>query len=121
MPAGCVLAVHHFVEGAVSLKSGKHIKPLDADMCSLRRGELRERYASLDVLLDEEPAPSCDGGRPMCSFAARQPPLLRLCWDDGRRQPQPQQEQQRQPQQAACASLETAAVTATIRAVSAVR
>ncbi len=78
MPHGCVLAVHHFVEGAVSLKSGRSIKPHDVDKCSLRPGELAERYAgAVEVLLDEAES-SCDGGRPMCSFAGRKPPLFRL-------------------------------------------
>jgi SAM-dependent methyltransferase len=78
MPAGCCLAVHHFLAGAVSLKSGREIKPHDSEMCSLSPGELRRRYAHVltEVLLDEE-VTSCDG-REMCSFAARKPPLLRL-------------------------------------------
>jgi len=84
MPAGCVLAVHHFIEGAVSLKSGRSIKPHDADMCSLRPAELRTRYAAgLQVpLLDDEGHASCDGARPMASYAARKPPLLRLEWSE---------------------------------------
>ena len=57
MPRGCVLGVHHFLEGAVSLKSGREIKAHDANMCSLARGELSARYAdSLPhvLLCDEE-------------------------------------------------------------------
>lgn len=86
MPAGCVLAVHHFVEGAVSLKSGRSIKPHDADMCSLRPCELRRRYdAALPlVLLDDEAHASCDGARPMASYAARKPPLVRVEWEGER-------------------------------------
>ena len=77
MPPGCVLCVHHFVEGATSFKSGRPIKPDDANMRSLRPGELAQRWRPqrLDVLLDDTGA-SCDGGRPMGSFAARKPALL---------------------------------------------
>ena len=78
MPHGCVLAVHHFLDGAVSLKSGRAIKPHDADMRSLSHGELARRYGGAlpEVLLDDEEV-SCDG-RPVCSYVARKPPLLTL-------------------------------------------
>ena len=84
MPPGCTLAVHHFLEGAVSLKSGRHIKPHDADQRSLKPGELRDRYGSelTQILLDEEVA-SCDCERPMVSFVARKPPLLSITIVDG--------------------------------------
>ena len=84
MPAGCVLAVHHFEEGSVSLKSGRAIKPHDAQQCSLASGELATRYAQLlpEVLVDESGS-SADGGRPMCSYAARKPPLLGVTFCGG--------------------------------------
>ena len=113
MPRGCVLGVHHFLEGAVSLKSGREIKAHDANMCSLARGELSARYAdSLPhvLLCDEEtlegragvqpqhhhldqaavgaghgPRAATRGvaARPMCSFAARKPPLLSIAFCSG--------------------------------------
>lgn len=73
MPVGCWLAVHHFLEGAVSLKSGKRIKPSSEDERSLRPGELRERFSSAtrraDIVLDE--AGTSADGRPMWSFVCQ--------------------------------------------------
>ena len=82
MPPGCALAVHHFLEGAVSLKSGRQIKPYDADMCSLQPGELAARYADVlpEVLLHEE-SMSIDG-RPVVSYVARKPRLLTIRFTD---------------------------------------
>ena len=86
MPAGGTLAVHHFAEGAVSLKSGRAIHPHNPNQCSLREGELARRYArELPQLILDVLEPSRDGARPTCSFAARKLPLLRLCLHDAPR------------------------------------
>ena len=71
MPVGCCLALHHFREGATSLKSGRPIKEGDADARALGPAECLRRYASpsLEVLLHAEDA-STDG-RPTVSFAVR--------------------------------------------------
>eukprot|EP00965_Chrysotila_dentata_P081781 2700046-Pleurochrysis_carterae.AAC.2 len=70
MPAGCCLAVHHFLKGEVSLKSGRQIKAGNADECGLQPGELQARFKSTltEVLLDEV-VTSCDA-REMNNFAA---------------------------------------------------
>lgn len=67
MPAGCVLAVHAFTQGATSRKSGKEIKAEPG----LEPGELRARFAELmsDVLLDD--VSQTADGRPICSYVAR--------------------------------------------------
>jgi hypothetical protein len=105
MPRGCALGVHHFLEGAVSLKSGKSIKPHDPDMCSLAPGELRARYAEAlphILLCDEETREWIGGasateqqqqrqqqqqppaaGRPMVTFVARKHPLLSIAFCTG--------------------------------------
>lgn len=62
--------VHHFVAGAVSLKSGREIKAGNAEERSLEPGELGERYrAALPRVLIDEACESEDG-RPMTNFAA---------------------------------------------------
>lgn len=98
MPRGCALGVHHFLEGAVSLKSGKSIKPHDPDMRSLAPGELSARYAEAlphTLLCDEETREWTGGdatagaaheqqvGRPMASFVARKRPLLSIAFCPG--------------------------------------
>ena len=74
MPTGSFLAVHHFLEGAVSLKAmHREIKNGDADKGNLAPGELRARYAAAgDVLVDDE-GETADG-RPICSFVLRRGP-----------------------------------------------
>ena len=62
--------VHHFVAGAVSLKSGREIKAGNAEERNLEPGELGERYrAALPRVLIDEACESEDG-RPMTNFAA---------------------------------------------------
>ena len=80
MPAGCTLALHHFREGATSLKSGRPMKESDIDACALGPSECLQRWGGgdggsappsshLEVLLHCEDE-SVDG-RPTVSFAVR--------------------------------------------------
>ena len=74
MPAGSFLAVHHFLEGAVSLKAmHREIKNGDADKGNLAPGELRARYAAAGEVLVDDEGETADG-RPICSFVLRRGP-----------------------------------------------
>ena len=71
MPPGCVLALHHFREGATSLKSGRPIKEADPDACALAPGECLLRFSSpnLELLLHDEGYVA--DGRPTVNWAVR--------------------------------------------------
>ena len=71
MPPGCVLALHHFREGATSLKSGRPIKEADPDACALAPGECLRRFSSptLELLLHDEG--HVGDGRPTVNWAVR--------------------------------------------------